>query len=484
MKIWKSRKNSSIQKFAILKNGLYNLYKESNPEAVLDYQRVYNNSHRDRGRSFDELSKEEIYEMLYHDSITGHYNWTHMWHELDPKKTKDYTYEFVHFDIKDFRTINDVYGHGLANDVLKMVCQHIDKQDWVIQGCRCDNDNFAMMVTSCDNETLLARLEKFFDEISCLPTNKSHRLYYRCGVVTVEDAIKKADTVADLAKLAQRQGKKRYCTEILFFTPEMYERLTKDQKYLSRLDQAIENDEFVVHLQPKYDIKTEKITGAEALVRWNYKHEKLLFPGEFISAFETNDVIGKVDQVVLKKVCIFLAEMKKQNLPLHPISVNLSRRRMENKHLKEQILATVDFYEIPHNMIEFELTESAAYYDRDSMLQLLSDLRELGFLISMDDFGTGYSSLSLLKDMPMDTLKVDKCFVDSILTSSENSKECVLLKEIIWLSKMMGFCCIAEGAETKEQVDFLRNAGCDKIQGFYYSKPVPMEDYLLKIKEN
>ena len=96
----------------------------------MDYQRVYNNSHRDRGRSFDELSKEEIYEMLYHDSITGYYNWTHMWHELDPKKTKDYTYEFVHFDIKDFRTINDVYGHGLANDVLKMVCQHIDKQDW------------------------------------------------------------------------------------------------------------------------------------------------------------------------------------------------------------------------------------------------------------------------------------------------------------------------------------------------------------------
>ncbi|MCQ2240714.1 GGDEF domain-containing phosphodiesterase [Treponema sp.] len=449
----------------------------------MNYQHEYNKSHRDRGRSFEDLSKEEIYEMLYHDSITGYYNWTHMWHALDPQNPKDYTYGFVHFDIKDFKMINDVYGHGVANNVLRMVCHHIEKQDWVIEGCRCDNDNFAMMVTSCDNETLRKRLEKFFEEISFLSENKNYKLFYRCGVVTVEDAIKKADTVADLAKLAQAQGKKHYCTEIMFFTSEMYERIQKEQKYLTYLGEAINNDEFLVYLQPKYDIKTEKITGAEALVRWNYKHEKILSPGEFISVFESNDVIGKVDQVVLTKVCIFLDDMKKQGLPLHPISVNLSRRRMENKHLKEQILATVDFYEIPHEMIEFELTESAAYSDRDSMLQLLSELRDLGFLISMDDFGTGYSSLSLLKDMPMDTLKVDKCFVDSILTSSETSKECILLKEIIWLSKMMGFCCIAEGAETKEQVDFLRNAGCDKIQGFYYSKPIPMEDYILKIKE-
>ncbi|WP_407398910.1 putative bifunctional diguanylate cyclase/phosphodiesterase [Treponema sp.] len=449
----------------------------------MNFQREYSKSHREKGRTFDDLTKEEIYHMLYHDAITGYYNWIHMWHTLDPQNPKDYTYGFVHFDIKDFKMINDVYGHGVANDVLTMVCHHIDKQDWVIQGCRCDNDNFAMMVESCDNNTLQKRLDKFFEEISFLPVNKNYKLYYRCGVVTVEDAIKKADTVADLAKLAQRQGKKHYCTEIMFFTSDMYEKINKEQKYLSYLEQAIENDEFIVYLQPKYDIHTEKITGAEALVRWNYKKEKLLNPGDFISVFESNDVIGKVDQVVLKKVCIFLSEMKKQGIPLYPISVNLSRRRMENKHLKEQILATVDFYEIPHNMIEFELTESAAYSDRDSMLQLLSELRELGFLISMDDFGTGYSSLSLLKDMPMDTLKVDKCFVDSILTSSETSKECILLKEIIWLSKMMGFCCIAEGAETKEQVDFLRNAGCDKIQGYYYSKPVPMEDYLLKIRE-
>lgn len=448
----------------------------------MNYQEEYNYSHKDSGKSIDNLSKEEMYEMIYHDTITGYYNWNHMWNILDPKKPKDYTYGFVLFDIKDFKMINEVYGHGVANDVLRMICKHIDNQDWVIHACRCDNDNFAMMVTDCENETLQKRLEKFFNEISYLPENKAYRLYYRCGVITVADALKKTDTVADLAKLAKSQGQKHYCTEIMFFTPEMYEQITKEHKYLAYLEQAIENDEFIVYLQPKYDIKSERISGAEALVRWNYKHEKLLYPSEFISVFESNDVIGKVDQVVLKKVCIFLADMKKLGLPLYPISVNLSRRRMENKHLKEQILTTVDFYKIPHNMIEFELTESAAYSDRDYLLQLLSDLRDLGFLISMDDFGTGYSSLSLLKDMPMDTLKVDKCFVDSILTSTENSKECILLKEIIWLSKMMGFCCIAEGAEKKEQVDFLKKAGCDKIQGYYYSKPIPMNDFIIKVK--
>lgn len=452
-------------------------------EVAVNFQRVYSKSHRDRGRTFEDLSKEEIYEMLYHDAITGYYNWNHMWHELDPKNPKDYKYSFAHFDIKDFKMINDIYGHGIANNVLKMVCSHIEKQDWVIQGCRCDNDNFAMMIKSMDNDTLIEVLTKFFEEISYLPESKNYKIYYRCGVVTVEDAIKKADTVADLAKLAQRQGKKHYCTEINFFTSEMYDKIKSELKLLNYLEEAIENDEFLIHLQPKYDIHTEKITGAEALVRWNYKHEKLLYPNEFISVFESNDVIGKVDQVVLKKVCIFISNLRKKGLPLYPISVNLSRRRMENKHLKEQLLATIDFYEIPHNLIEFELTESAAYSDRDSMLQLLSDLRDLGFLISMDDFGTGYSSLSLLKDMPMDTLKVDKCFVDSILTSSETSKECILLKEIIWLSKMMGFCCIAEGAEEKEQVDFLRKCGCDKIQGYYYSKPLTIEDFTERIIE-
>lgn len=443
----------------------------------MNNQEVYDDSHWDRGCSIENLSKEEIYHMLYHDAITGYYNWNHMWHILDSRHFKDYKYCFVHFDIKDFKMINDIFGHGTGNSVLKMVCQHIENQDWTIAGCRCDNDNFAMMVKSMDNETLRQKLEKFFDGIAYLPGNKNYKLYYRCGIVTAEDAIKKSDTVADLAKLAQRQGKKNYCTEITFFTSQMYERIIQEKKYLSYLDEAIANDEFLVYLQPKYDIHTEKITGAEALVRWNYKHKKLMSPAEFIGVFESNDVIGKVDQIVLKKVCFFLAYLKKQGQPLHPVSVNLSRRRMENKHLKEQILATVDFYEIPHNLIEFELTETAAYSDRDSMLQLLADLRELGFSISMDDFGTGYSSLSLLKDMPMDTLKVDKCFVDSILTSDEKSKECILLKEIIWLSKMMGFCCIAEGAEKKEQVEFLRKAGCDVIQGFYYSKPIPMEDY-------
>lgn len=447
----------------------------------VNFQKEYSKSHREKGRTFEDLTKEEIYEMLYHDAITGYYNWNHMWHTLDPNNQKDYKYGFVHFDIKDFKAINEVYGHGTGNRVLKMVCSHIEKQDWVIQGCRCDNDNFAMMVKSYDNDTLRNLLEKFFEEISYLDQNKNYRLFYRCGVVTVEDAIKKADTVADLAKLAQHQGRKKYCTEINFFTSEMYKEINTERKYLAYLEDAIKNDEFVVYLQPKYDIHSERITGAEALVRWNYKHEKLLSPSEFISLFESNNVIGKVDQVVLKKVCILLSEMKKKNMPLYPVSVNLSRRRMENRHLKEQILATVDFYEIPHNLIEFELTETAAYSDRDSMLQLLSDLRDLGFLISMDDFGTGYSSLSLLKDMPMDTLKIDKCFIDSILTSAENSRECILLKEIIWLSKMLGFCCIAEGAEQKEQVDFLRRCGCDKVQGYYYSKPVPMAEFIQKV---
>lgn len=447
----------------------------------LDFHEDYVDSHHFFSMTCDELSKEDLYRMVYHDNITGYYNWNHLWKILDPNVQKDFKYCFVHFDIKDFKMINDLYGHGIGNGVLRIVAQNIERQPWVLHGCRCDNDNFAMMVEAADEEEIFARLRTFFEEISVLPCDRNYKLFYRCGVVVSEDAISNGDTVADLAKIAQHQGIKPNCTEINFFNNEMYVQTVSERRYLAYLDTAIERDEFVVYLQPKYDIHTEKIVGAEALVRWNYKFKKLLFPGEFVGIFEENYVIGKVDQVVLEKVCKFLKYCIDNGLKLLPISVNLSRTRMENKSLKQQILQTVDSYGIPHNLIEFELTESSAYADLESMYFLLSDLRDHGFSISMDDFGTGYSSLSLLKDMPMDTLKVDKCFVDSILTSKEDSKERILLKEIILLSKRMGFSCIAEGAEHKEQVDLLRMYGCDKIQGYYYSKPLQMEEYLKRL---
>ena len=449
------------------------------------YKYEYETAHPENGREMEEMSKEELYRRVYHDTITGHYNWNYMWKQLDRRyMPAEFEYCFVHFDIKDFSVINEIYVHYVRNDLLRNVCSRMSEgEDWIRYSVRCHNDNFAMMTKAMAREDIIEKLENFFESVSVLPGDETFKVYYRCGVVTAEDSLSKDDQVADWAKFAQKLGQKRDCTEINFFTTEMYKKMQQDKYYLAYLDQAVKNDEFIVYLQPKYDIHTECIVGAEALVRWNYKHEKMVFPGEFIPVFEENGVIGKVDQVVLEKTCKLLHDMEKEGLLLFPISVNLSRRRMENEHLLDQLVNCVDKYGLSHDLIEFELTESSVYESEEEMLHLLGELRSLGFKISMDDFGTGYSSLSLLLNMPLDTLKIDKCFVDCIDADHEEKKECILIKAIISLAKELKLCCLAEGAEEKSQVDYLRKNGCDKVQGYYYSRPLPAQEYVSKIRE-
>lgn len=438
------------------------------------------------GYALDQISKEELYRRVYHDVITGYYNWNYMWHKLDRRtRPSNLKYCFVHFDIKGTKIINSTYGHNAVNELLCSICAQIEKEKeegWVIEGCRCDNDNFSMMIKVMPEDEIVKKLTNMFNSVSILPCDFKYRVFYRCGVVTAEDANASDDRVADFAKFAQRFGNTFHQHDINFYTSEMYRNLNKGNEYLSHLDAALMNDEFEAWFQPKYDINSEKIVGAEALVRWNYKHEKLVFPAEFIPLFERSFVVYKLDKVMLKKTCETLAKFKEMGLPLFTVSVNLSRSCLVNENLLVEICQTVDKYKIPHDKIEFELTESATYKDVEAMFMLLRNLRELDFKVSMDDFGTGYSSLSLLKDMPMDTLKIDKSFVDAIIVSDYDARENVVVKGIISMANQLGFTCLAEGAEHKEQVDFLRKAGCDKIQGYYYSKPVPADTYLEMIR--
>ena len=190
-----------------------------------------------------------------------------------------------------------------------------------------------------------------------------------------------------------------------------------------------------------------------------------------------DDSIIKVDDVVLHRVCAMLKEWKEKGYPLYPVSVNLSRKHMEQPHLASHLAAIVDSYGVEHSLIEFELTETAAYDNQKYMVSVMNELRNRGFLISMDDFGTGYSSFSLLKDMPLDILKIDKSFVDLIEADKESDKIQVILRHIISMVKELGIHCIAEGAEEYAQVLTLRDLGCEMVQGYYYSKPIPTEEF-------
>ena len=424
------------------------------------------------------LDKEMLYQKAFFDPITGHHNWNHLVPYLEvPRDCGISDYAFAHFDIKQFRIINEVYGHIAANRVLSNVVKAMNRADFIYASARCHNDNFAMMIKDMPQEETMKRLEDFFEELSVLEEDPNYRIYYRCGVVPMQRAMLSGNRVADAGKLAQSLGTNPNRTDIIMYNDKIHDDIMWSSYIKAYLDTAIENDEFFIYLQPKFDSEKEKIKGAEALIRWNYKGREILSPGRFIPYFEKDGSIGKLDDIVLENVCRVLSQWKKEEKALYPISVNLSRSRLYDRNLISHLTGIVDSFGIDHGLIDFELTESATYDDTEHMINLLNSLREKGFQISMDDFGTGYSSFSLLTEMPIDTLKIDKSFVDKIGTENDSEKDIAVIRHIISLAGELGFRCLAEGAESRQQVEKLKELGCNIIQGYYFSRPIPIAEY-------
>lgn len=424
------------------------------------------------------FKNEDLYQTAFKDMITGNYNWNHLEAFLEVPADKGINdYAFAHFDIKEFRVINEAYGHIAANKVLSNIVKAMKESDFILASGRCHNDNFAILLKDMPEEELIQKLKDFFEKLSVLEEDPNYKIYYKCGLVPMQRAMLSGNRVADFAKMAQALATNQKQTEIIVYTDKMHDDLSWGNYIKAYVETAIEKDEFVVYLQPKFDISKETIKGAEALIRWNYKNKEFLPPYRFIPFFEKDGSIAKIDDIVLKKVCAALSKWKEEGKPLYPISVNLSRIRLYNDSLIDNLVSIVDHYGVDHSLIDFELTESATYDNMEHMISVLEELRRRGFKISMDDFGTGYSSLSLLTKMPIDTLKIDKSFVDNVETKNESKEDIIVLQHIITLAKELGFVCLAEGAENKNQVDRLRILGCEIIQGYYYSKPIPISEY-------
>lgn len=427
------------------------------------------------GEKEDEASYKEKY---FHDMITGYYNWNYIapriancnYYGIDD-------YALVYFDIKDFNAVNVVFGHITANELLIDICNHMQNQDWIYFSARCDNDNFAMMIKDMTKEETERVLRDFFEEISHLKVDENYKVYYRAGVVPMRTTTELGTTVADAGKQAKAYGNTPFSTDVIFFTDAMRGDQEKSIRLRNYLDTAIEKDEFIVYFQPKFDINTEKIKGAEALIRWKYKGKEIINPADFVPIFEAGGLISKIDDIVLRKVCENIKKWEKDGKNLYPVSVNVSRKSVGIPGLVDHLTEIVDSYGIDHALIDFEITETASYDSQKNMIEVITDLRDRGFRISMDDFGTGYSSLSLLPIMPFNTLKIDKSFVDGISESEDSVKNNAVVKQIIALSKELNLTCLAEGAENKEQVDILRKYGCEIIQGFYYSRPLPVDEF-------
>lgn len=253
-------------------------------------------------------------------------------------------------------------------------------------------------------------------------------------------------------------------------------------KLKKELLNSIKNNEFVIYLQPKFDTKTEELVGAEALIR-KQVNGRIIMPDNFITKYEETGIITILDMYVLEKICKLQSKWKELKFPLIPISINESKDLFKNPNHLKVLTDIISKYNANTNLIELEMTERTVVEDISLAKNAAQNVRKLGFIVSMDDFGTGYSAFNILKDIEIDILKIDKAFFDDL----ENNKRAqIIIETIVKMCKRLNIKTVAEGIETKGQVKFLKEIGCDVVQGYYFSKPIPIiefeENYLINFK--
>ncbi|EFS27535.2 hypothetical protein FUAG_03050 [Fusobacterium ulcerans ATCC 49185] len=254
----------------------------------------------------------------------------------------------------------------------------------------------------------------------------------------------------------------------------------KEKNIEDNMEHALENNEFIVYFQPKVELKTNKIAGAEALVRWQDPKKGLIPPDEFIPIFEKNGFITKLDIYVFEEVCKTIRKWLNEGINPIPVSVNLSRMHLQNPNFLKKYKEIQEKYEVPADLLEIELTETLVFENFEQLKKVIDDIHQMGFSCSIDDFGSGYSSLNLLKEIPVDILKLDRIFFSKKNDKRGNS----VIESIISLAKKLNMTTISEGVETISQVEFLRKADCDLVQGYVYSKPLAKDDFEITFLKN
>lgn len=424
-----------------------------------------------------QVSNNKVIRTLYLDPVTGGDNWykfrLNMNKILGSKQYQRKNYALINFDINRFKIINDAYGYQKGDEVLKDIYYVIKK--WIGPGepfTRYAADQFYVLMAFSDEDELVARIMDLNDRIHQLKYTKMVRIFY--GVFYITERKDSIDRMGEFAQIAKNNIKGSSESIISFFDDSDRDRLLEEEEIEKSMNEALKNNEFQVYLQPKYMAKEEIISGAEALVRWHSTNGMPVSPCNFIPLFEKNGFITELDYYMLKKVCQLLRSwLDKGYVPL-PISVNISRLHFANAHLAEIIAELVDSYEIPRNLIELELTESAFLQNKQMLINTVIRLREYGFLVSMDDFGAGYSSLNSLKDLPLDTVKLDG---ELFRLTDEVERGLCVIRNTITMAKDLHMKVVAECIETREQVEFLCKVGCDIIQGYYFARPMPADQF-------
>ena len=384
----------------------------------------------------------------------------------------DIVFEIMIVDISRFKVVNEMFGEKTGNQILKRIakCLRDENESLTVYG-RLYADHFIVCFPS--SKVRRRAYMDALDKLTAVP-NEDYRLDIRYGVYRVIDPSLSIGMMCDRAELALKRAKNGTVQAFAEYDEGMHKKVVGEQYIVNNMEKALRNKDFQIYVQPKYSLTTETVVGGEALVRWKNEEKGMISPGEFIPVFEQNGFVFKLDYYVWEETCKFLRNCLDHGIVPHPISVNISRMDFYNENIVPVIVNLVKKYHIPPQLLELELTESAYMEDPKKIIRMSSELQRRGFKILMDDFGSGYSSLNMLKDMSVDILKLDLKVLDSKDHTERGNN---ILSSIVHMAGWLHMSVIAEGVENREQVEFLRTTGCDCVQGFLYSRPVPLEEY-------
>ncbi len=415
-------------------------------------------------------------DVLQRDDLTGLYTKTAFseYAEYLLQQYPDKQWNIIAIDIDRFKLVNETYGRQKGDELLiylgKLLAHYSEVCGMIAS--RAYADHFYLMAERHDYDFIKSCYDEIARYIVEFPLDM--KINVKLGVYQILDPTVEIGSMCDRAHMAINEIKGEYVREISFYNDSLREKLMREQWIVDDMEQALKEHQFQVYFQPKYDVFSETLSGAEALVRWIHPKYGFMSPGEFIPVFEKNGFITEVDMYVWDETCRKMREWMDRYDCYVPISVNVSRKDIYKPDLVQVLLDTVHRHGLEPRHLHLEITESAYVENSDQLLSVVKELRQLGFKIEMDDFGSGYSSLNMLASMPVDMLKLDMDFVRSY-TDGNNSRG--VMSFVMGLAKWMNLYVVAEGVETEEQLELLRGMDCNLAQGYYFAKPLPAVEF-------
>ena len=435
-------------------------------------------------------AEENIRHLAYYDVLTGLPNRTllhdRIKQQLATAHRDNQSFALLFIDLDRFKYVNDSMGHVVGDQLLQLVASRL--QESVREGdtvSRIGGDEFVILLRDTDAEGAAFVAQALLDMLLRQPfeiDGMSIPVHASIGISIYPDNGLDIGTLIKHADVAMYRAKEEGRNGFRFFTTEMNSRINQLFSMEKDLRLALDRNEFYLCFQPQMNLASRQLCGAEALIRWKHPEKGLISPAEFIPVAEETGQIIAIGEWVLRTVCKKIASWRTQGLPQHfPVAVNLSIRQLLQPDFTQLVTSLLQEYSIQPGELELEMTESIMLNDVQNALAFLTTMRDLGVRLSIDDFGTGYSSLSYLKKMPVHKLKIDQSFVRDIQTDQNDE---AIVRSIINLAHQFNFNVIAEGIETSEQLDYLQTLGCDEMQGYFYARPLPEDEFVRFVSDN